>query len=209
MTQTQLPTGFVRLSAFALQIIRDLRYFGSNNFLGETVDGYLKNEAILTSAAAKALVQVQTALAEFGLGLKIFDAYRPQRAVAHFLRWEHKPEDRAIAARFHPDLSKSELFAQGYIAKRSSHTRGSTVDLTLVNLQNTAHPELDMGTEFDFFGKASAPNYPKLSAEQRANRLLLKLIMEGYGFQGFGLEWWHFTLRHEPYPHQYFDFVVQ
>ncbi|MFZ1388943.1 MAG: M15 family metallopeptidase [Thiolinea sp.] len=209
MTQTQLPTGFVRLSAFAPSIIRDIRYSSSNNFLGEKVDGYLNNEAILSTAAAKALVQVQAALAEFGLGLKIFDAYRPQRAVAHFLRWEHTPEDRQIAARFHPDLSKSELFAQGYIAKRSSHTRGSTVDLSLVNLQNNTHPELDMGTEFDFFGKASAPNYLKLTADQRANRLLLKLIMEGYGFQGFGLEWWHFTLRHEPYPHQYFDFVVQ
>ena len=209
MTQAQLPTGFVRLSAFAPTVIRDIRYSSSNNFLGEKVDGYLNNEAILSTAAAKALVQVQAALAEFGLGLKIFDAYRPQRAVAHFLRWEHTPEDRQIAAHFHPDLSKSELFAQGYIAKRSSHTRGSTVDLSLVNLQNNAHPELDMGTEFDFFGKASAPNYPKLTADQRANRLLLKLIMEGYGFQGFGLEWWHFTLRHEPYPHQYFDFVVQ
>lgn len=209
MTPTQLPTGFVRLSAFAPTISRDIRYYGSNNFLGETVDGYLKNEAILTTAAAKALLHVQNALAEFGLGLKVFDAYRPQRAVAHFLRWEHTPEDRAIAARFHPDLSKSELFAQGYIAKRSSHTRGSTVDLTLVNRQNSAHLELEMGTEFDFFGKASAPNYPKLTPDQRANRLLLKLIMERYGFQGFGLEWWHFTLRHEPYPHQYFDFVVQ
>lgn len=209
MTQTPLPTGFVRLSTFAPTIIRDLRYYGSNNFLGASVDGYLKNEAILTSAAAKALVQVQTALAEFNLGLKIFDAYRPQRAVAHFLRWEHTPEDRAIAARFHPELTKSQLFAQGYIAKRSSHTRGSTVDLTLINLQNAAHPELDMGTEFDFFGKASAPSYPKLSPEQRANRLLLKLVMERAGFQGFDLEWWHFTLRHEPYPHQYFDFFVQ
>lgn len=209
MTSTSLPIGFVRLSTYAPTIIRDLRYVGSNNFLGATVEGYLKNEAILTIAAAKALVQVQTALLEFGLGLKIFDAYRPQRAVAHFLRWEHKPEDRAIAARFHPDLSKAELFAQGYIAKRSSHTRGSTVDLGLVNLQSPTYLELDMGTEFDFFGKASAPDYPKLTPDQRANRLLLKLVMERYGFQGFSLEWWHFTLRHEPYPHQYFDFVVQ
>ncbi|TXH68952.1 MAG: peptidase M15 [Thiothrix sp.] len=206
---TELPKGFVRLSTYAPTIIRDLRYFGSNNFLGETVDGYLNNEAILTTAAAKALIQVQAALAEFGLGLKIFDAYRPQRAVAHFLRWEQTPEDPTIAERFHPDLSKSELFAQGYIAKRSSHTRGSTVDLSLVNLQATAQPELDMGTEFDFFGQASAPHYPKLNPEQRANRLLLKLVMERYGFQGFDLEWWHFTLGHEPYPHQYFDFVVQ
>lgn len=209
MTQTRLPTGFVRLSGYAPLIIRDMRYYGSNNFLGETVDGYQKNEAILSIAAAKALVQVQTALAEFGLGLKIFDAYRPQQAVAHFLRWEYQPEDPQIAKRFHPSLSKSELFAQGYIAKRSSHTRGSTVDLGLVNLQHPSHPELEMGTEFDFFGSASAPNYPKLTANQRANRLLLKLVMERYGFQGFDLEWWHFTLRHEPYPHQYFDFVVQ
>ncbi|MFZ1344897.1 M15 family metallopeptidase [Thiothrix eikelboomii] len=209
MTQTQLPTGFVRLSTYAPLIVRDMRYYGSNNFLGEPVDGYQQNEAILTTAAAKALVQVQTALAEFGLGLKIFDAYRPQQAVNHFLRWEHLPEDHQIAERFHPDLSKSELFAQGYIAKRSSHTRGSTVDLSLVNLQHPSHPELDMGTEFDFFGPASAPNYPKLTPNQRANRLLLKLVMEGYGFQGFNLEWWHFTLGHEPYPHQYFDFVVQ
>lgn len=209
MTHTVLPQGFVRLSSFAPEIVRDIRYFGSNNFLGETVDGYLGNEAILTTAAAKALVQVQGALSEFSLGLKIFDAYRPQRAVAHFLRWEHTPEECSIAARFHPDFSKPELFAQGYIAKRSSHTRGSTVDLSLVNLQNSAYPELDMGTEFDFFGQASAPNYPKLTANQHANRLLLKLIMERYGFQGFALEWWHFTLRHEPYPQQYFDFVVQ
>ncbi|HPY39318.1 MAG TPA: M15 family metallopeptidase [Thiolinea sp.] len=209
MNPTQLPVGFVRLSAFAPLVARDIRYFTSNNFLGEKVDGYLKNEAILSQTAAKALLQLQAALADFSLGLKVFDAYRPQQAVAHFLRWEHTAEDRHIAARFHPDLSKSELFAQGYIAKRSSHTRGSTVDLTLIDLKNPAQPELDMGTEFDFFGPASAPNYPKLTAHQRANRLLLKLLMERYGFRGFDLEWWHFTLNHEPYPHQYFDFVVQ
>ena len=204
-----LPRGFVYLSEFAPNIVLDLRYHSSNNFLGRAVEGYLANEAILTLAAAKALQHVQDYAAEFGLGLKIFDAYRPQRAVEHFLRWETEAENPELAQRFHPHLTKAELFEQGYIAKRSSHTRGSTVDLTLIDLSDSSQTELEMGTEFDFFGETSAPLYAKLPVQQRANRLLLKSVMERYGFQGFDLEWWHFTLRQEPYPRQYFDFLVQ
>lgn len=203
-----LPSGFVRLSQFIPGVVLDIRYHGSDNFLGMPVAGYTQPEAILCLPAALALQKVQAALQTFGFGLKIFDAYRPQQAVAHFLRWEHEPEDPAIAARFHPDFSKQELFAQGYIATRSSHTRGSTVDLTLVADGSHGLEELDMGTEFDFFGRQSAPDYAALPLQQRSNRLLLRQIMMQYGFRGFGLEWWHFTLANEPFPNQYFDFPI-
>ncbi len=203
-----LPAGFVHLDSLIPDIVLDIRYFGADNFLAVPVEGYLRPQAIMTHPAALALLAVHTELRGSGLGLKIFDAYRPQRAVDHFLRWQNEPEDTAIAARFHPELSKPALFAQGYLAARSTHTRGSTADLTLVATTDNGHEELDMGTEFDFFGPQSGVHYTGITSTQRANRLLLRLLMERHGFRGFAMEWWHFTLNNEPYPNQYFDFPV-
>lgn len=200
-----LPESFVYVRDVITDVREDMRYFGANNFMGRPVTGYEAPRAILTVAAADALANVQADLRPWDLKLQIFDAYRPQRAVSHFLRWEQEAESSATRARFHPDLSKQDLFRQGYIASRSSHSRGSTVDLSLVSRDDE---ELDMATEFDFFGIESAPDYLKLDVQQRANRLLLRSVMEKHGFTGFALEWWHFTLLDEPYPDQYFDFPV-
>jgi len=200
-----LPEPFVYVRDVVPDIREDMRYFGANNFMGRPVNGYDAPRAILTRPAAEALAKVQQDLTPWELGLQVFDAYRPQRAVSHFLRWEQEAESSATRARFHPDLSKQSLFEQGYIASRSSHTRGSTIDLSLVSQDDE---ELDMATEFDFFGVESAPDYLKLDVQQRANRLLLRTVMEKHGFKGFSLEWWHFTLVNEPFPDQYFDFPV-
>ncbi len=202
------PSCFVRLSEVAPDMVLDMRYYGDNNFMNTPADGYTKPEAILSVAAAQALQKVQAELMQQGLGIKIFDAYRPQCAVNHFLRWTQLPEDAAVTARFHPGLSKAQLFELGYLVARSSHTRGSTVDMTLVAWEQGEAIELDMGTEFDFFGEASAVSYSRISPEQRANRLLLRYVMERQHFVGFEMEWWHFTLRNEPYPNQYFNFSV-
>jgi len=203
-----LPAGFVRVADYLPDVVLDIRYYGDNNFMQAPAVGYEASQAILSQPAAIALQKVQDYLAVYQLGIKIFDAYRPQQAVDHFLRWADEPEDSAITARFHPGLSKPQLFELGYLAARSSHTRGSTLDMTLVALEGNSTIELDMGTEFDFFGAASAAAYLELTPTQRANRLLLRSVMEQYGFVGFAMEWWHFTLRQEPYPNQYFDFPV-
>jgi zinc D-Ala-D-Ala dipeptidase len=204
---TELPAGFVDVQGLALGIRVALSYFGGDNFVGRPIDGYAANRAILSLPAAQALARVQHALELRGLGLKIFDAYRPKRAVRHFFRWSLDRQDRATKARYYPDLSKRELFRQGYIARRSSHTRGSTVDLTLVDRRSGV--ELDMGSAFDFFGPRSWSHYPHITPRQRRNRRLLRSLMLAQGFRPFAMEWWHFTLRDEPYPRRYFDFVVR
>lgn len=208
MSRSSLPAGFVRLSEFAPSIVLDIKYFGSDNFMGEPTRGYHAPEAILSLPAAQALKKVQASLEPLDLSLKIFDAYRPKQAVEHFLNWEKTPENPQLAQRFYPDLKKHDLFERGYIASRSSHTRGSTCDLTIVAKTHSDWQELDMGSEFDFFGAASAYEYKAATVTQRANRLLLRTLMERCGFKGFYLEWWHFTLNNEPYPNQYFDFPV-
>ena len=188
-------------------VIEAIPYASEDNFLGQQVDGYLSSKAILSQQAAKALARVQQAAELQGFCLKIFDAYRPIRAVQHFLRWIDEDESPEHKQRFHPAFSKLELFEKGYLATHSSHSRGSTVDLTLV-YQNTGE-ELDMGTEFDFFGEASWVSYQNLSKKQLRNRQILQDIMLDNGFQLFELEWWHFTLLDEPYPSQSFDFLVE
>ncbi|WP_020394768.1 M15 family metallopeptidase [Thiolinea disciformis] len=208
MPRPDLPLGFVRLSEFVPSILLDIKYYSSDNFMGKPADGYQAPEAIISLPAAQALKKVQKSLEEIDLSLKIFDAYRPKRAVEHFLRWEKEVENPHLAQRFYPDFKKHELFERGYIASRSSHTRGSTLDLSLIAKTNQTWQELDMGSEFDFFGAASAYEYKEATATQRANRLLLRTLMERFGFKGFALEWWHFTLQNEPYPNQYFDFPV-
>lgn len=202
-----LPDGFVYLDQAIPDLVIELRYSTRNNFVGQPVDGYRHAHAILSTPAAAALAGVQAALRPFGLGLKIYDAYRPQRAVDHFVRWGKDPDDRRTKPDYYPGVAKKDLFKEGYIAARSSHSRGSTVDLTVVYRDRTGllH-KLDMGSRFDFFGPASWPDSPRVSPQQRANRMLLRNLMTAHGFVPYAQEWWHFTLRDEPHPDTYFDF---
>ncbi|MEN3976786.1 M15 family metallopeptidase [Emcibacter sp. SYSU 3D8] len=205
-----LPEGFVRADQTVPGLVLDLRYAGADNFVGQRIDGYEAVHVVLTAQAAEALGKVQADLLPFGLGLKVFDAYRPARAVAHFVRWSSMPDDPATKRAYYPDIDKQKLFEEGYVATRSSHSRGSTLDLTLVSIdRDGAARELDMGTPFDFFGPESWPDYAALTGEQRSNRLLLKLVMERHGFKPFDKEWWHFTLGNEPFPETYFDFPIR
>jgi len=202
-----LPEGFVHLGDVAPRVVVAARYAGSDNFVGQPVDGYHANTVILTRPAAKALAAVSEDLAAFDLGLKVFDGYRPQRAVNHFMRWAADLSDRSTKARHYPDVDKEHLFRDGYIAERSGHSRGSTVDLTVIDLRTGK--ELPMGTPFDFFGPQSWPSYTDLPADQRAFRALLQQVMVRHGFRPLKEEWWHFTLENEPYPDTYFDFPVE
>lgn len=204
------PEGFVYVEEVVPTVQVDLRYATRNNFVGRPIDGYLKQRCILTHQAAEALKNVQEELKPFGLGLKIFDAYRPQRAVNHFVRWAKDIHDTAMKPQYYPSVKKSDLLKDGYIARKSSHSRGSAVDLTVVSLTpSTRGQELDMGTPFDFFGPESWPDNGSLSPATRAHRLLLRTLMIKHGFAPYSKEWWHFTLKNEPYPERYFDFVVE
>jgi len=208
--EAQLPKGFVYVDKVIPGIVIELRYHTEHNFVGERIDGYLKPRCILTKEAANALLQVQEELKPFGLGLKIFDAYRPQQAVDHFVRWADNLGDTRTKAEFYPDINKNTLIRDGYIADRSSHSRGSTVDLTIVSIKSeTQHKELDMATGFDFFGPASWPFFSGLTADQRAHRMLLHIVMQRHGFKPYPEEWWHFTLANEPFPETYFNFPIQ
>lgn len=206
----KLPEGFVYVKNIVPTIDVNLRYYTYHNFVGQRVDGYDSPKCILTTEAAKALKRIQNELREFGLGLKIYDAYRPQQAVDHFIRWAEDLEDTLMKQQYYPNVDKKDLFEEGYIASKSGHSRGSTVDLTVVSLfrENPDH-ELDMGTGWDFFGEQSWPDYPDLSPNQRANRMLLQLIMQKHGFKPYDKEWWHFTLENEPFPDTYFNFPIK
>lgn len=206
----KLPPGFVYVETIIPDINVELRYYTDHNFVGKRVEGYLKPRCILTRKAAESLLKVQEELKPFGLGLKVFDAYRPQQAVDHFVRWAANLKDTRTKAEFYPDVDKANLFRDGYIAAKSSHSRGSTVDLTIVSLQaGTKGKELDMGSGFDFFSPASWPYFPGLSPDQRANRLLLHTLMKKHGFEPYPEEWWHFTLKKEPFPKTYFNFPIE
>lgn len=198
--------GFVDLSRAVPDAILEIRYYSTYNFVGDRIDGYEEPVALLTAEAASALREVSDDLAEQGYRLKIYDAYRPQAAVDHFKRWASDLEDVRMKEYFYPELDKSVLFSQGYISSRSGHSRGSTVDLTLFDMDTGR--ELDMGGAFDYFGKRSHPGYTGLTEEQAANRTLLREAMLAHGFKGINTEWWHFTLRDEPYPDTYFNFPV-
>lgn len=204
----KLPLGFVYVDEVVPDIRTDLRYRLTDNFVGTTVDGYLGARALLTQPAAQALAKVQAELREQGLGLLIFDAYRPQRAVNHFARWAKDLSDTKMKQRYYPEVEKTELFSQGYIAGRSGHSRGSTVDLTLVSL-TAPYPQLDMGTFFDFFGERSWLDAKGLTTAQVQNRARLQQTMVKYGFTPYSKEWWHFTLSAEPFPETYFDFEIR
>jgi zinc D-Ala-D-Ala dipeptidase len=205
-----LPNGFVYLHQLASDIKLDIRYFTAENFIGGQVDGYIAPKCILTEKTADALKAVQTELRPFGLGLKVFDCYRPQRAVDHFIRWGRDLQDTATKSRFYPDVDKTALFNDGYIAAKSSHSRGSTVDLTITTLSGSGTgQDIDMGSSFDMFSPKSWPADMQVDGDQRAHRILLRVIMSRHGFAPYEQEWWHFTLKDEPYPDTYFDFPVQ
>ena len=205
--ETSLPEGFVPVSTLIPDLHVELRYLGDNNFTGRPVDGYEANTAILTLQAAQALANVQSALATKGYGLIVYDAYRPTQAVADFVRWGGDLDDQIMKAAFYPDIPKADILGKGFVATRSSHSRGSTVDVSLVHL--STGEALDMGTPFDWFGPESDPDYSALSAEQAKNRSLLRTHMEKEGFVISSIEWWHFRLKNEPFPKTYFDFPVR
>ena len=202
-----IPDGFVDVQEFIPEIHADLRYCTEQNFVGKRIDCYIAPRVILTREAAESLARAQADLKPFGLGLKIFDAYRPQRSVDHFMRWAKDLDDTATKARYYPNVAKETLILQGYIATRSSHTRGSTVDLTIVTLSGGEN--LDMGSRFDYFDPSSLTKDRRSSPQTRANRMLLLNLMQKHGFKSYPREWWHFTLRDEPFPDTYFDFPVQ
>jgi D-alanyl-D-alanine dipeptidase len=194
----------VSLAEIAATILQDVKYAGSDNFMGRPVRGYGAPEVMLTREAALALSAAQALARARGLSLLVFDGYRPQRAVDHFVEWGGDLDDTANEPAFYPDVPKAELFERGYIAERSGHSRGSTVDLTLTR---NGEP-LEMGTPFDFFDARSHTEHPSITGEELRNRLLLREIMAAVGFRNYVNEWWHYTLVDEPYPDCYFDVVI-
>ena len=200
-------SGFVSIGEMIPDVLLDIRYYSSFNFIGERIDGYEEPAALITREAAQALKAVSDEAARQGLRLKIFDAYRPQKAVDHFMRWAADPADIRMKAYFYPEQNKDEIIPQGYIAQHSGHSRGSTVDLTLFEM--ATQEDLDMGGTFDFCGEKSHPDYKGVSEAQRANRMLLQSMMVKYGFRPLSTEWWHFTLENEPWPETYFTFPVR
>ena len=200
-----LEDGFVYLNDIDDSIIVDLKYYSSENFTGRFVDGYLANKAILTNEAGIALSNAQKDFNKLGYSLILFDAYRPQSAVDFFVRWSTNLNDTLFKNLYYPDIKKSNLFKLGYIAYKSGHSRGSTIDVSLVDI--TTNKEIDMGTIFDYFGIESHTFYDNLTENQKANRLLLYEIMSNNGFQNYSKEWWHYTLKNEPFQ-KYFDFLI-
>ena len=200
------PSGFVVLADYVLHIVQEIRYYSTYNFIGERIDGYEEPCALLTKEAARALRSVSNEMIVQGYRLKIFDAYRPACAVKHFVLWGIEDQDIRMKPYFYPDLQKQELFEKGYIAKKSSHSRGSTVDLTLLDM--STGKELDMGSPFDLFSVASHPDYKGITEQQYENRMMLQRAMVRNGFEPIDCEWWHFTLKDEPYPDTYFEFPV-
>ncbi len=203
----QLPKGFVYIDEVIPSVKIELRYCSTNNFVGVAIDGYNAELAILSESATEALKNVQDELKKYNLSVKIFDSYRPQRAVDHFMRWARDLNDTINKQQFYPDVNKRHLFKEEYIASKSGHSRGSTLDITLVDL--TTFQELDMGSPYDFFGKESWVENKDITVQQHANRMLLQTVMKKHGFIHYPKEWWHFTLRGEPFPDTYFDFVIE
>ncbi|WP_320775320.1 M15 family metallopeptidase [Streptomyces sp. CRN 30] len=229
-TEPVAPADFVALRTVAPTILEDIRYATAHNFVGERVDGYRQPLCILTRPAAEALATAQNRLLRQGYTLKVYDCYRPQRAVDHFVRWAEDLDDQAMKTEFYPAVDKTRLFADGYIAEKSGHSRGSTVDLTVVKLParptRPYHPgqtlvpctapqaerfpdnSVDMGTGYDCFDTLSHTADPRVQGTQRANRLLLKDTLDKLGFVNLAEEWWHYTFEPESHPDTYFDFPV-
>ena len=200
------PAGFVLLSDVVPDIIQEIRYFSTYNFVGDRIDGYEQPCALMTIEAAEALKKVSDDLKQQGYRLKIFDAYRPQMAVDNFVRWAENISDTRMKKYFYPEVDKTKLFSEGYIDAKSGHSRGSTLDLTLFDMKT--EKEVDMGGTFDYFGKLSHPDYTKITKQQLKNRMILRDAMIKHGFKPLSTEWWHFTLKNEPYPDTYFTFPV-
>jgi zinc D-Ala-D-Ala dipeptidase len=225
LTLALTPAGFVALEDVDPTIRQDMRYATKHNFVGRRIDGYRDPVCILTRPAARALKRAQSALRPRGYTLKVYDCYRPQRAVDHFVRWSRNDDER-MKREFYPRVDKGRLFADGYIAERSGHSRGSTVDLTLVKLPAKDQPRftgelvpcyskrrypdnsVDMGTGYDCFDTLAHTRDPRIKGRARRNRRLLVRTLDNAGFENYANEWWHFTLRDEPFPDRYFDFPV-
>lgn len=227
----KMPGDFVDIQKIIPDVIMDIRYYGPHNFLGEKVDGYLAPKCYLTREAGEALAKVQKDLLPYSLTLKIYDCYRPQRAVNHFVRWAKEIENTKTMKEFYPTIDKRNLFKDGYIDSKSGHSRGSTVDLTIVPLpvpkqqdyipcqklsecylpakQRFGDNSLDMGTGFDCFHELSNTENTNIGHQQKINRLLLKSLMEKHGFKNYDKEWWHYTLKNEPYADIYFNVVIE
>ena len=205
-----LPHGFVYLKDVDPSITQDVKYFTDDNFVGRPINGYEAAECILTQEAALALFKIQAELKQQSLGLKVFDCYRPQMAVDDFIAWSKNPADQKMKKGFYPKVDKADLFKLGYLATRSSHTRGSTVDLTMVHLHSSQQKqtEMAMGTSFDYLDELSHPLSSQVQAIHQQNRLILRNVMVHAGFIPYDKEWWHFTLRNEPFPNEYFNFPV-
>jgi len=206
--QQIMPPDFVRLSEAAPDIMQEIRYYSTYNFVGERIPGYEAPEAILVKPAADSLIAVNRELMTMGYRLKVMDAYRPQRAVDFFVRWAMDQSDERMKPYFYPDCPKNELFHRGYLSRRSGHTRGATVDVTLFDMR--LGREVDMGTPYDLLGLPSHFAYTEgLSQQQLEMRRLLRSVMCKHGFKPIACEWWHFTLVNEPYPVSSFNFPVQ
>lgn len=200
------PSGFVILSEAVPDVILEVRYFTTYNFIGDRIDGYEEPLAFLTREAAEALKKASDLLVSRGYRIKVYDAYRPQAAVSHFVRWAEDEADVRMKEYFYPKLSKDQLFPLGYIAEHSGHSRGSTVDVTLFDMDKV--DDVDMGGRYDLFDELSHPSYRGITEEQYRNRIILREAMLSCGFKPLEEEWWHFTLEDEPYPDTYFDFPV-
>ncbi len=200
------PSGFVVLADHVPGIIQEIRYYSTYNFIGERIDGYEEPCALLTIEAARALKAVSNEMFVKGYRLKVFDGYRPACAVKQFVMWGIEDTDIRMKPYFYPDLEKQDLFVKGYIASRSSHSRGSTIDLTLFDM--ASGKEVDMGSPFDLFSEKSHPDCRDITDEQYQNRMLLQDVMIRNGFAPIDCEWWHFTLENEPYPDTFFEFPV-
>lgn len=229
-TQVLAPP-FVDVKAVDKTIVVEARYFGHHNFLGRPVAGYRASKCLLTKPAAEAIAKVQADLMSIGYSLKVYDCYRPQKAVDDFVAWSEDVADQKMKAEFYPRVDKKDAFKLGYIAARSGHSRGSTLDLTVIKLPAVASAKwndgdklldcaaprpkrfadnsIDMGTGYDCFDDKAATASPGLSKEVKTNRQLLKRAMEKHGFENYEKEWWHYTLKSEPYPDTFHDFDVQ
>ena len=207
VTLSDDASDFVLLSEAVPDAILEIRYYSTYNFVGERIDGYEEPLAFLTKEASKALKEVSDDVISQGYRLKIYDAYRPQMAVTNFVEWAKDENDTKMKEYFYPELDKDVLFPQGYIAEHSGHSRGSTVDLTLFDMET--EKEVDMGGTFDYFGELSHPDYrDTITDEQYENRMILRKAMTDHGFKPLPEEWWHFTLEDEPYPDTYFTFPI-
>ena len=197
---------FVNITDVVPDAILEIRYHSTYNFVGARIDGYEEPVALMTRVAADSLRAVSDDLKRHGYRLKIFDAYRPQRGVDHFMRWSQDLTDTITKAYFYPYLTKKQVFDGEYVATKSGHSRGSTVDLTLFDMKTGK--ELDMGSPYDFFGEISHPDYMGITDDQYRNRSILRKVMLRNGFDIIDCEWWHFALKDEPYPDTYFEFPV-